>query len=117
MNGHKELVAMRRAGVQPRSVYLTDSDDAYTIATAATWHWHPHCQTGEAVAHIRIERTDLPEELNLHCLAGLECHVSSSRSDDRFMRIFQAVCDAGASAVAGVSAGEVHLFKPTESKL
>lgn len=116
MNGHKELIAMRRAGVQPRSVYLTDSDDAYSIATASTWHWHPHCKTGEAVAHVRIERADMPEELELHFLKGLECHVSSDRSDSRFLRIFQAVCDAGAAAVAGVSAGQVHVFKPTESQ-
>ena len=116
MNGHQELIAMRRAGVQPRSVYVTDADDTYTLATAGTWHMNPHCHTGEAVAHIRIERTDLPEELNLACLKGLECHVSSDRSDSRFLRLFQAVCDAGASAVAGVSAGEVHVFKPTEGQ-
>lgn len=114
MNGHQELIAMRRAGVQPRSVHLTDSDDTYALATAATWHMHPHCHTGEAVAHIRIERDDLPEELNLFCLKGLECHVASDRGDARFLRLFQAVCDAGASAVAGLSDGEVHVFKFNE---
>lgn len=112
MRGHEQLIALRLAGKRPRSVYLTDADDTYTITTAATWHMRPHCHTGEAIAHIRIERADVPEELNLTCLQGLECHVSSERGDARFLRIFHAVSDAGASAVAGLSEGQVHVFKP-----
>lgn len=116
MKGHDQLIAMRRAGKRPRAVYLTDADDTYTIAMAATWHMRPHCHTGEAIAHIRIERTDLAAELPLGFLCGLECHVSSERGDSRFLRLFQAVSDAGASAVAGLSEGQVHVFKPTATE-
>lgn len=113
MKGHEELVKMRRAGLRPRSVYLTDADDTYTITTAATWHMNPHCHTGEAIAHIRIERADIPAELPLEFLSGLECHISSERGDRRFLQLFQAVSDAGACAVAGLSEGKVHVYKPT----
>lgn len=112
MKGHTPLIQLRHAGHRPRSVYLTDADDTYTITTAATWHMHPHCHTGEAIAHIRIERGDFPEELDLAFLQGLECHVSSARGDRRFLQLFHAVSQAGASAVAGLSEGHVHVFKP-----
>jgi hypothetical protein len=116
MNGTQPLLAMRAAGKQPTAVYLTDSDDAYAIATAATWHMNPHCQTGEYFAHFRIERQDLPEDLDLRCVRGLMCHVSSDRGAHRFHRLFQACADAGASAVAGLSEGQVHVFKPTATE-
>lgn len=113
MNGQKRLIAMRAAGKEPTAVYLTDSDDTYAVATAATWHMNPHCHTGEYFAHLRIERFDLPEELDLRCVKGLMCHVSSDRGDARFLRIYQACIDAGSSAVAGLSEGHVHVYKPT----
>lgn len=111
MRGHLALIALRHAGHRPRSVYLTDADDAYAHATAASWHMHPHCHTGEAVAHIRIERGDFPEELDLSFLAGLEVHVATERGHRRFLQICQAAQSAGASVVAGLSEGQVHIFK------
>lgn len=111
MNGHQKLLAMRAATRQPTAVYLTDSDDAYAIATAATWHMNPHCHSGEYFAHIRVERQDLPEDLDLRCVRGLSCHVASDRGHARFLRISQACLDAGATVVAGLSEGQVHVFK------
>jgi hypothetical protein len=116
MNGHQQLLAMRAAGKEPTAVYLTDSNDAYACATAASWHMHPHCHTGEFFAHIRIDRTDLPEDLDLRCIRGLMCHIASDHGDARFLRLFQACVDAGASAVAGLSEGQVHVFKPTATE-
>lgn len=115
MKGHEHLVQLRREGRKPHSVWITDSDDYYTKQTAAEWDVRPST-SGKLFAHIRIEASDLPEELELHFLKGLQCHVASDRGDTRFLRLFQAACDAGASAVAGLSAGEVHVFKPTEAK-
>lgn len=116
MKGHDRLIAERRAGTKIHSVWITDSDDAYAHATAATWHMNPHHKTGEIFAHLRIEASDLPEALDLVGVKGLQCHVASDRGDARFLRLFQAVCDAGACAVAGLSEGHVHVFKPTATE-
>jgi hypothetical protein len=116
MKGHENLIQLRREGRVPHSVWITDSDDHYSRETASEWDIRPST-AGKLFAHIRIEALDTPEELDLLCLRGLECHVSSDRGDSRFLRLFQAACDAGASAVAGLSAGEVHVFKPTSLPL
>lgn len=108
MTGERELIAMRRAGITPRCVWVADSDDAHIRQAARDWHFHPNPWTAQHHANLRIEAADIPEALDLRCVIGMECHVRSDCGPDRFHRIFDALKAAGASFVVGVINNEVR---------
>lgn len=116
MTGERALVAMRRSGRNPAGVWATDSDDAYARTTARQWPMHRHERTGHQAAHLRLDANDIPEALDLRCVVGLTCHVSTDRGPTRFTRIFDAFVAAGAAVVVGVVNNEVRMHpQPGES--
>lgn len=115
MNGHQELLNLRRRGAVPQGVWITDSDDHYSRVTAAEWDVRPDATTGALYGHIRIEAGDIPEALDLRCIQGLICHLSTDRGSKRFSRLFAAIADAGAKVVCGVNEGEALIFKKEET--
>lgn len=115
MNGDKDLFMLRRAGILPVGVWITDSDDDYARTTAREWLGRGTQPGGIKAAHLRLPADDIPAALDLRCLAGLDCHIASDRGPERFHRIFEAVKDAGARRVIGVSDGEVHFYQREEA--
>jgi hypothetical protein len=111
MTGDQALIAMRRAGANPYGVWVTDSDDEYSRATAREWPRHRDLKTGHQAAHIRLDANDIPEALDLRCVVGLTCHVATDRSATRFDRIFDALITAGAGIVVGVHNDQVRMHR------
>ncbi|MEJ7685650.1 MAG: hypothetical protein WKG52_00875 [Variovorax sp.] len=111
MTGDKQLIAMRRARRVPRAVWITDSDDAYSRATARDWHLHPSTADGQYHAHLRIDAADIPHALDLRCLVNLEVHIACDRGAERAHRLFDAVMAADASAVIALINNEVVLHR------
>lgn len=117
MTGDKTLIAMRRAGVTPGGVWLTDSDDHYARGTARSWSQHRERVSGHQAAHLRIEAADIPAALDLRCVVGLTCHVASDRSEARFNRIFDALLAAGAAVVVGVHNNQARFQRRGEEAI
>lgn len=109
MTGERALLAMRRRGHNPAGVWVTDSDDEYSRATARGWQDYCHEQTLHQAAHLRFDENDIPEALDLRCVVGLVCHVATDRGPTRFTRIFDALIAAGAAIVVGVNNDEVRM--------
>lgn len=116
MTGDRPLIAMRRSGMHPAGVWVTDSDDQYARITAREWPLHREEQRGHQAAHLRIEASDIPEALDLRCVVGLTCHVATDRGATRFTRIFEALIAAGAAAVVGVHNDEVRMHPQPEGQ-
>lgn len=110
MTGDRPLIAMRRAGANPAGVWIADSDDHYARVTSRDWTQHRDEQSGHRAAHIRLDANDIPEALDLRCVVGLTCHVSTDRGATRFDRIFDALIAAGAAVVVGVHNDEVRMY-------
>lgn len=106
MTGHEDIIAMRRAGRRPGSVWITDSDDEYSRRTARDWRHH-RAVNGHQAAHIRLTAEDIPGALDLRCLRGLQVHISTDRGPARFDQLLEACRKADSRAVAGLKGGVV----------
>lgn len=91
MTGQEALIQMRRAGSRPPFVFVADSDDAYCIEAAATWHKEPNQFAQRIYAHLRVLATDVPEALDLRCLVGLRVQLIADRTAERGHRLFEAI--------------------------
>lgn len=105
MNGHQQLLAMRRAGRVPQCVWLEDGP----CVQSSDWHEQANPFTQQHHAHIRVAADDIPEALDLRCLVGLTVHVVSQRDKGREERLWRAAVDAGA-ATAIACGYDHHLF-------
>jgi len=105
MNGHQQLISMRRNGRVPRCVWLEDGP----CPQAADWHAEVNHRDEQFHAHIKVDETDIPEALDLRCLVGLTVHVVSQRDKSREERLWRAAVDAGA-ATAIACGYDHHLF-------
>ena len=100
MIGHTQLIALRRRGVKPTAVYITDM----VHQLARDWH-DPRSLSGVRFnamhdPHISIEPTDKIRHLDFRFLVGLDVRVSSD--DEAVAReLFRACIDAGAQQVVG----------------
>ena len=95
MNGHQQLLVMRRAGGYPHAIWVTDGDDR----RAVDWHREPNIADGKYHAVVRIDAQDIPEVLDLRWAIGLEVHVCAERGASRGRRLHQALVDAQARRV------------------
>lgn len=105
MRGHEPLLAMRRRGVRPFDVWLTDSPPPRPLSDGTRMDWWalPKPQTAE----VTIEPRDHPARTDLRFVVGMPVHVLIA--DPVRMRAFVAAAHgAGASCVFGTS----HTFDP-----
>jgi hypothetical protein len=99
MQGHTALIAMRKTGIKPAAVYVSDE------VTQLTRDWHaPVTLTGKPMEQhspcIAIEATDRIRSLDLRFLVGLVVFVSGE-TEARAKEMFEACKRAGAVRVIG----------------
>lgn len=87
MNGHLEIIALRKRKVKPEFVFLND----YECQT----DWF---ETGDHVT-ISLTNKDIPETLDLRFLVGTTVSISTE-SENRARRLLEACKRAGCSTVA-----------------
>ena len=101
MTGHEQLLALRRRGMAPSSVWVTDTDLPMCWQIARDWHIH-----GDYPA-IVLRADDTPEAMDFRCLVGLQVHARSDRSEERGARLFDSIKAANPALVVAVLNGEV----------
>jgi len=99
MLGHTPLIALRKQGIKPAAVYLSDE------VTQLVRDWHaPVTLTGKPMEQhspcIAIEDKDAPHRLDLRFLVGLVVFVSGN-TESRAKAMFEACKKAGAAKVIG----------------
>ena len=98
MRGHLPLIALRRRGMRPSSVWLSlDLPDP----SAADWHlW-------SKTAAIDIDKADGIGSLDLRFVVGMQVHIQGLNAD-RCLALHQACMDANASRVVTHVARSTH---------
>jgi len=107
MTGHEHLLALRRSGMVPACVWVSDDDTTASIRSARDWHTQPNSVLGKLVAHIRLAADDIPETLDFRPLVGLRVHLVCDRDQARSRRVFRALADAKPSFLIAAHGGEV----------
>lgn len=98
MNGHQQLIAMRRTGFVPPAVFVIDGPADMNLDNRWTddlW--------GSSFAHVRIDERDMPEALDLRFAVGLQVHIDGLRGDERAKRLHDAFVSASAKTVGTIS--------------
>lgn len=99
MRGHEPLIAMRRAGVTPQSVWFDlDGGDAWktwSAGMATRWKRFPDAVGN---AEILVEAGDSIPRLDLRFVVGLQAWVGGS-DERRVRQLHEACVEAGASRV------------------
>lgn len=112
MRGHEPLIAMRKRGATPQSVWFDlDGGDAWKTwpaAMATRWRNHP-----EAVgsAEIMVEAGDAIPRLDLRFVVGMQVRVMGADLK-RVRQLARACADAGAKRVLGVGYEPDHKGNP-----
>lgn len=100
MRGHEPIIAMRRRGVRPASVWLTDAPPPKPLADGTRLDWWAF---GKILpAEVSIEPGDHPLRTDLRFVVGLRVHVMLD-DPERMHAFVQACRDAGAAQVFGAS--------------
>ncbi len=100
MRGHEALVDMRRRGVRPAAVWLTDIPPPRLLTGGAQRQWWA-CAAPLA-AEVYVEPGDAAARSDLRFVIGMPVHVQMA--DEHRMRAFvDAAREAGALAVYGSS--------------
>lgn len=100
MRGHERLVALRRHGIRPPSVWLTDAPPPQPLADGTRLDWWAF--TKPLPPEVSIDPADSPLRADLRFVVGLTVHVMLDDSD-RMAAWVQACRDAGAARVFGSS--------------
>lgn len=87
MTGYEPLLKLRRAGVQPSLVCITDGVNR----SARDWHLGVAGISQQYQANIQIDQSDTPEALDMRAIVGLVVMLDGERSDARTKRLFAAV--------------------------
>lgn len=105
MRGHEPILAMRRAGAAPISVWVNDQGEDYTPETSASRGW----MTRSARACVELLPSDNPRTLDLRFLVGMTVHLQS-RSERRMQEFIDSAMACGAHRVIGsvTTANEYH---------
>lgn len=105
MRGHEPLLAMRRRGMRPPSVWLTDAPQPKPLADGTRLDWWAF---GKLLpAEVTLEPGDHPLRTDLRFVVGMTVHLHLD--DPERLRAFARACiDAGAVRVFGTS----HTFDP-----
>lgn len=108
MTGHQPLLALRRAGQHPSSVWLTDGFEP----AASDWQLYPWRDLpGEYLPAIRVDETDIVDALDLRFVVGLNVHVRGDRGDRRLRRLYAAVVDAKPARAIAVLPTETLIYE------
>lgn len=100
MRGHEPLLAMRRRGLTPTSVWLVDTPPPRPLRDGTRLDWWAFRPALEA--EVFIETADHPQRVDLRFVVGLPVHVQMA--DPVRMRAFaEAAQRAGAARVFGAS--------------
>jgi hypothetical protein len=105
MRGHEPIIAMRKAGTTPKTVFIND----YPCHTSLDWH-DPGQAYGEGwPADDATVSTagDAISSLDLRFLVGLTVSISS-HSEGRAKALFEACKQAGAKTVAACHVQPTH---------
>ena len=109
MTGYSDLVDLRRGGVKPSLVRITDGVDPL----AKDWHEQVAGVTQQYHAHVQVDQQETPEGLDLRALIGLVVMVDGQRGDERTRRIFNAVTAFKPRAAIAPLANETLIFHNT----
>jgi hypothetical protein len=105
MRGHEPLLAMRRRGFRPASVWLVDSPPPTPLLDGTRLDWWAFRDTPPA--EIFVEPDDSPARVDLRFLLALTVHVLMPDAD-RMRAFVEAAKNAGAARVFGAS----HSYDP-----
>lgn len=106
MIGYEPLLQLRRAGVQPSLVRITDGADRM----ARDWQAEVAGAVQQYHAHIQIDQTETPEALDLRAVVGLVVMLTGERSEARTRRLFAAVTAFKPLAAVALLANETLFF-------
>lgn len=87
MIGYSDLVDLRRGGVKPSLVRITDGDNPF----AKDWKNEVAGVSQQYHAHIQVDAQETPEALDLRACIGLVVMVEGQRSQERTRRLFEAL--------------------------
>lgn len=107
MNGHQQLLAMRRSGHKPACVWIVDDDSEVGRMQASTWHHSPNDFAGKFYAHVQLDESDMPLALDFRFVVGLPVYVECGRSHDRSKRLVEALANAKPSLLLAVIGDEL----------
>lgn len=108
MTGHRPLLALRRAGIHPSSIWLTDGIEP----TAGDWHlstWRN--LPGEYLPAVRVDESDIVDALDLRFVIAANVHLSGERGERRLRRLFAAVVEAQAARVVAILPNETLIYE------
>jgi hypothetical protein len=112
MTGHQQLLAMRRRGFKPASVWVVDGKGP----CSADWHAEPSPYSGQFHAEIQLDANDVPEALDLRLLVGMNVWLVGERGDERTARVFDAICTAKPFVAGTVLSDSLLRFTPEHGK-
>lgn len=95
MRGQEPLIAMRRAGKVPRSVWFCFDGDGWRIWPASAY------RRGGVAAEVLIEPADNIDRLDLRFVVGLQCRVQGNDAA-KVRKVHAACAKAGAARVLSV---------------
>jgi len=103
MNGHQQIIAMRRDRRKPVAIWIVDGEEP----AANQWHLEPNCMDGRMYASVQVDSLDIPETLDLRFLVGMLVHVVGLRDKRRTRRLYASVVDAKPRLAICVLDGEI----------
>lgn len=109
MRGHEPILALRRRGLRPSSVWLSDAPLPRPLPCGTRLDWWAFREPGPA--EVCIEPADNPQRLDLRFLFGLPVHVLLD-DPERMRALVDAAQRAGAARVFGGS----HDFNPRRQR-
>lgn len=108
MTGHQPLLALRRAGCHPSSVWIADGIEPACV----DWQKHPwHGIPGEFLPSVRIDEEDIVDALDLRFVVGLNVHVRGDRGERRLRRLYAAVVEAKPARAIAVLQSETLIYE------
>lgn len=105
MNGHQPLIAMRRAGLVPPAVFVTDGAVEFDLDK----NWTDELR-GSVFAHVRIDERDIPEALDLRFAVGMQIHIDGLRGDDRAKCLHDAFVATAPKLVATITKDNFWIY-------
>lgn len=111
MKGMAQLLELRRKGYKPACAYVFDDSSWLFQVHADEWHQQGNSfDRGQLYAHIQLDETDLPERIDFRPLTGLEVHLMGYRSDERTIRLYEAIKRSGPQILAAPISNAVKIF-------
>ncbi|UBB18345.1 hypothetical protein [Comamonas odontotermitis] len=107
-----QLLDLRRKRFKPACAYVFDDNSWLFRVEADEWHSQPNRFDGSQLyAHIQIDEEDIPERIDFRPLTGLEVHLMGYRSDERTLRLYEAIKRVGPLILAAPTSTSVMIFK------